>query len=109
MQLENAIRKEKMKRNLNGIIVGARTDGVDTTAVSIPNPEGTYTPKVVHTRVPPIAGRMLKNISVPMIGRCTRAALHANVPHPTLPLQNRLTKKRRYRKAQPRIILNHHE
>ena len=55
------------------------------------------------------AGRMLKKISVPMIGRCTRAALHANVPHPTLPLQNRLTNKRRYRKAEPRIILNHHE
>ena len=45
------------------------------------------------------AGRMLKKISVPMIGRCTRAALHATVPHPTLPFQNRLTKKRRYRKA----------
>jgi len=54
------------------------------------------------------AGRMLKKISVPVIERCTRAALHANVPHPTLPLQNRLTNERRYRKAYPRIILNHH-
>ena len=43
------------------------------------------------------AGRMLEKISVPMIGGCTRAALHAL--HPTLPLQNRLTNKRRYRKA----------
>ena len=55
------------------------------------------------------AGRMLKKISVPMIGRFTRAALHANVPHPILPLQNRLTNKRRYRTALPRIFLNYHK
>ena len=40
------------------------------------------------------AGRMLKKIPIPVIGTGTGAALYANVPHPTLPLQNRLTNKK---------------
>ena len=55
------------------------------------------------------AGRVLKNIPISLIGRGAGTALYTNFPHPTLPLQDGLTKKRRYRKAWPRIILNHHK
>ena len=55
------------------------------------------------------AGRVLTTIQVPVIGRGAGAALYANLLHPTLPLQDRLTNKRRYRTALPRIFLNYHK
>ena len=54
-ETQNENGKEKRKRNPDKISVSAYTNGVDTTAVSIPNAEGTRMPNVVHTRVPATA------------------------------------------------------